>query len=162
MAALDSSSNSIGRVRFRRGPVMIKKIHAYLVEDLNLAENAQEKSAEFVNRVSQVTLETFWTQNPWGEEGYDGIDSILKGLGAGWTASFLAKGYPALSRYLIKGFLEAVTELLIVVILALFVTFGADNFVKGPVLLLTEGVHNLRLDGLLTLIAITDGNLGGG
>ena len=47
-------------------------------------------------------------------------------------------------------------------ILALFVTFGADNFVKGPVLLLTEGVYNLRLDGLLTLIAITDGNLGGG
>ena len=59
MLALDSSSNSIGRVRFRRGPVMIKKLHAYLVEDLNLAENAQEKSAEFVNRVSQVTLETF-------------------------------------------------------------------------------------------------------
>ena len=32
---------------------------------------------------------------------------------------------------------------------------------KGPAILLTEGVHNLRLDGLLTLIAITHGNLGG-
>ena len=32
---------------------------------------------------------------------------------------------------------------------------------KGPVLLLTEGVQNLRLDGILTLIAITHGNLGG-
>ena len=36
---------------------MIKKIHAYLVEELNLAENAGEKSAEFVNRMCQVTLE---------------------------------------------------------------------------------------------------------
>ena len=27
------------------------------------AENAEEKSAEFVNRVCQVTLEAFWTQN---------------------------------------------------------------------------------------------------
>ena len=38
--------------------------------------------------------------------------------------------------------------------------FGAENFVKGPAML-TEGVQNLRLDGLLTLIAITHGNLGG-
>ena len=58
-------------------------------------------------------------------------------------------------------FLKAVTELLIVVILALFVKFGAENFVKGPAVLLTEGIQNLRLDGLLTLIAITHGNLGG-
>ena len=43
----------------------------------------------------------------------------------------------------------------------MFVTVGAESFVKGPVILLTEGIQNLRLDGLLTLIAITHGNLGG-
>ena len=32
---------------------------------------------------------------------------------------------------------------------------------KGPEVLLTEEVQNLRLDGLLTLIAITHGNLKG-
>ena len=32
---------------------------------------------------------------------------------------------------------------------------------KGPAILLTEGVQKLRPDGLLTLIAITLGNLGG-
>ena len=76
-------------------------------------------------------------------------------------ASFLAKIYPSLLRYLIKEFLQAVVEVSIVELLALFVTFGAENFVKGPAILLTEGVRNLRLDGLLTLIAITHGNLGG-
>ena len=86
---------------------------------------------------------------------------MLEGLGAGWSASFLVKGYPKLSRYLIKEFLQAVVKVSIVELLALFVTFGAENFVKGPVVLLTEGVQNLRLDGLLTLIAITHGNLGG-
>ena len=65
---------------------------------------------------------------------------MLEGLGAGWTASSLAKVYPDLFRYLIREFLKAVTELSIVVILALFVTFGAQNFVKGPVVLLIEGV----------------------
>ena len=81
--------------------------------------------------------------------------------GAGWTASFLAKIYPILSRYLIKEFLQAVVEVSIVELLALFVTFGAENFVKGPAVLLTEGNQNLRLNGLLTLIAITHGNLRG-
>ena len=52
-------------------------------------------------------------------------------------------------------------EASIVKLLALFMTFGAENFVKGPALLLIEGIQNLRLDGLLTLIAITPGNLGG-
>ena len=32
---------------------------------------------------------------------------------------------------------------------------------KGPVVMLTEEIQNLRLDELLTLIAITHGNLGG-
>ena len=36
---------------FEQGPVMIKKIHACLVKEVNLAKNAEEKSAEFVNRV---------------------------------------------------------------------------------------------------------------
>ena len=119
---------------------MIRKIHAYLVEELNLAENAEEKSAEFVNRMCQVTLEIFWTPNLWGEEGYDRTDSMFEVLEVEWTASLLANVYPGLSRYLIKEFLQAVTELSIVVILALLVTFGAENFAKGPVLLLTEGV----------------------
>ena len=32
---------------------------------------------------------------------------------------------------------------------------------KGPAILLIERVQSLRLDGLLTLIAVTHGNLGG-
>ena len=114
-----------------------------------------------MNRVCQVTLEAFWTQNVKGEEGFDRTDSMLEELGAGWTASFPAKMYPSLSRYLIKEFLQVVVEVSIVELLALFVTFGAENFVKRPAKLLTEGVKSLRLDGLLTLIAITHGNVGG-
>ena len=89
---------------------MIRKIHAYLVKEVNLAKNAEEKSAEFVNRMYQVTLEAFWKHHVKGEEGFDRIESMLEGLGAGWTASFLARIYPSLSRYLIKEFLKAVVE----------------------------------------------------
>ena len=101
---------ALGADAFEQGPVMIRKIHAYLVKEVNLAENAEEKAAEFVSRVCQVTLETYWTQKVKGEEGFERTDSMLEGLGAGWTASFLAKVYPKLSRYLIKEFLQAVVE----------------------------------------------------
>ena len=42
---------TMGTDAFERGPVMIRKIHAYLVKEVSLAENAEEKSAEFVSRV---------------------------------------------------------------------------------------------------------------
>ena len=61
------NSSSSGTHAFDQGPVMIRKIHAYLVREVNLAENAEEKTAEFVNKVCQVTLETFWTQKVKGE-----------------------------------------------------------------------------------------------
>ena len=152
---------ALGADAFEQGPVMITKIHAYLLKEVNLAENAGENTAEFVNRMCQITLENFWTQEVKGQEGFERTDSMLEGLEAGWTASFLAKVYPKVSHYLIKEFLQAVVEVSIVELIALFVTFGAESFVKGPAMLLTEGIQNLRLDGLLTLIAITHGNLGG-
>ena len=74
---------ALGADAFERGPVMIRKIHAYLVKEVNLDKNAEEKSAEIVNRVCQVTLVAFWTQNVKGEEGFDRTDSMLQGLGAG-------------------------------------------------------------------------------
>ena len=55
---------------FVRGPAIITNIHAYLVKELNFAENVEEKLAEFVNRMFQITQETFWTQNLRREEGF--------------------------------------------------------------------------------------------
>ena len=105
---------ALGAVAFEQGPVMITKIHAYLLKEVNLAENVGEKTAEFVNRMCLITLETFWTQEVKGQEGFERTDSMLEGLGAGWTASFLSKVYPKVSHYLIKEFLQAVVEVSIV------------------------------------------------
>ena len=101
---------ALGADAFEQGPVMITKIHAYLLKEVNLAENVGEKTAEFVNRMCLITLETFWTQEVKGQEGFERTDNMLEGLGAGWTASFLSKVYPKVSHYLIKEFLQAVVE----------------------------------------------------
>ena len=49
---------ALGVAAFEQGPVMIKKIHAYLLKEVNLAEKAEEKTAEFVDRMCQITWKT--------------------------------------------------------------------------------------------------------
>ena len=70
---------ALGMDAFEQGPVMIKKIHAYLVKEVNLAKKAEKKSAEFVNRVCQVTLEAFWTQKVKGKKALTGLIACWKG-----------------------------------------------------------------------------------
>ena len=48
---------ALGTDAFERGQAMMTKIYAYLVKEVNLAENAEDKPAEFANRrVCQITL----------------------------------------------------------------------------------------------------------
>ena len=103
---------ALGMDAFERSPAMITKILAHLVKELNLAEKAEEKSAEFIDRMCQITLETFKTHNVRGEEGFERTDSMLERLESGSTASLLAKVYPGLSRNLIKEFLETIRNYL--------------------------------------------------
>ena len=78
----------------------------------------------------------------------------------GWTPSSLSTCYPKASRNLIASFVKDIRKLSIGLVLALYVTFGHENFVKGPANLFTQALADLRLDGLLTLIAMTYGRLG--
>ena len=65
---------------FERSPTTIAKIHDYLVKELNLAKNEGEKSAEFIDRICQITLEVLWTQNERGEKDFERTDSMFEGL----------------------------------------------------------------------------------
>ena len=59
---------ALGTDTFERCPALIRKNHAYLLKEVNLAEKAEEESADFVNKMCQINLEAFWTQNVGGEE----------------------------------------------------------------------------------------------
>ena len=70
---------ALGADAFEQGPIMMKKIHAYLLKEVNLAENAEEKTAEFVNRMCQITLETFWNQEVKGKKALNEQIACWKG-----------------------------------------------------------------------------------
>ena len=76
---------------------------------------------------------------------YERSDAILGGLGVGWTPFFLSTCYPRASRNLIASFVKYIRKLSIGLILALYVTFGLENFLKGPANLFTQSFADLRL-----------------
>ena len=149
---LTPRDGALGAEAFQRGPPMIAKIHQFLLVSLDQADRRGDKATELMQRMNRKTLEAFWTENVQGRGGHIRTDSLLKWLRACWTASFLAKLYSELSRHVIIEFVRATTKLSIVMILSLFLIFGAEIFQKEHAVLLMEGIQNLCLNGLLTIV----------
>ena len=78
----------------------------------------------------------------------------------GRTPSSLSTCYPRTSRNLIASFVTDIRKLPIGLVLALCVIIDHGNFLKVPANLITQALAELRLDGLLTLITMTYGQLG--
>ena len=91
---------------------------------------------------------------------YERPDAIFAGMGVGWSPALTRSCYPRASRNLIANFVRDIRKLYIGLVLALYLTFGHENFFKGPLVLFTQELADLRLDGMLTLIAMTYGRLG--
>ena len=100
-----------------------------------------------------------------GEDAFEHAPAVIKEIHAYLRNLFnereLAGGMMLqLLRNLIASFIKDIRKLSIGLVLAMYVTFGHENFVKGPANLFAQALANLRLDGNLTLIAMTYGRLG--
>ena len=151
---------TLGEDAFEHAPAVIKEIHAYLKNLLNERELAGGMMLQLMQVMNTMSLDKFQADLLATRAQYERSDAILGEIGVGWTPSFLSTCYPRASRNLIAIFVKDIRKLSIGLVLALYVTFGHEKFVKGPVNLFTQALANLRLDGLLTLIAMTYGRLG--
>ena len=79
---------------------------------------------------------------------YERSDAILGRTGVRWTPSFLPTCYPRASRNLIASFVKDIRKLSIGLVLALYVSFGHENFAKRPAKLFPQALADLRIDGL--------------
>ena len=126
---------------------------------VNERELAGGMMLQLMQDVNTMSLDKFQADILATRAQYQQSDAIQDGMGVGWTPSFLSTCYPGASRNLISSFVKDIRKMSIGLILALYVTFGHENFVKGPANLFTQALAVLRLDGLLTLIAMTYGRL---
>ena len=152
--------NTLGKDAIEHAPAVIKEIHAYLKNLFNERELAGGMILQLMQDVNTMSLDKFQADILATRAQYEQSDAVLGGMGVGLTPSFLSICYPRASRNLIASFVKDIRKLSIGLILALYVTFGHENFVKGPANLFTQALADLRLDGLLTLIAMTYGRLG--
>ena len=146
----------LGEDAFKHAPAVIKEIQAYLKNLYNERELAGGMLLQLIQDVNTMSLVEFQATRAQ----YERSDAILGGMGVGWSPSFLSTCYPRASRNLIARFVKDIRKLLIGLILAMYVTFGHENFVKGPANFFSQALADLRLDGLLALIAMTYGRLG--
>ena len=151
---------TLGEDAFEHAPAVIKEIHAYLKNLFDARELAGGMMLKLMQDVNTMSLDKFQADVLATRAQYERSDAILGRMGVGWTPSFLSTCYPRASRNLIASFVRDIRKLSIGLVLALYVTFGHENFVKGPANLFTQALADLRLDGLLTLIAMTYGRLG--
>ena len=151
---------TLGEDAFDYAPAVIKEIHAYLKILLDDRELAGGMMLQFMQDVNTMSSDKFQADILATRAQYERSDAIWGGMGVVWTPSFLSTCSPRASRNLIASFVKDIRKLSIGLILALYVTFGHENFVKGPANLFNQAIADLRLDGLLTLIAMTYGRLG--
>ena len=141
-------------------PAVIKEIHTYLKNLFNERELAGGMMLQLMQDVDTMSLDKFQANILATRAQYERSDAILGGMGVGWTPSFLSTCYPRASRNLTASFVKVIRKLSIGLELALYVTFGHENFVKGPANFFNQALAEMRLDGLLTLIAMTYRRLG--
>ena len=151
---------TLGEDAFEHAPAVIKEIRVYLRNLFDARELAGGKMLKLMQDVNTMSLDKFQADVLATKAQYERSDAIMGGMGVGWTPSFLSTCYPKASRNLIASFVKDIRKLSIGLVLALYVTFGHENFVKGPANLFTQALGDLRLDGLLTLTAMTYGRLG--
>ena len=121
----------MGEDAFEHAPAIIKEIHAYLKNLLNARELAGGKMLKLMQDVNTMSLDKFQADVLATKAQFERSDAILGGMGVGWTPSFLSTCYPKASRNLIASFVKDIRKLSIGLVLALYVTFGHENFVKG-------------------------------
>ena len=132
----------------------------YLKNLLNERELARGKMLQLMQDVNMMSLDKFKADVLVTKAQYISSEAILWGMGVGWSPSFLSTCYPRVPRNLIASVVKDIRKLSIGLVLALYVTFGHENFVKGPANLFTQALADVRLDGPRTLITMRYGRLG--
>ena len=150
---------ALGQDAFDHAPEVVREIHQYLRRILGVREQAEATMLRFTQEINTMSLDSFQADVLATRAEYERSDAIFAEMCVGWSPLFISSCYSRESRNLIANFLRDIMKLSIGLVLALYVTFGHESFVKEPLVFFTQELAGPRLDGLLTLIAMTYGRL---
>ena len=139
-------------------PLLVKQIWDFLEEQLGIAEKREMTVGRFVTAANEVTIGGFWREHARGELRTRRDHEILEFLSPCWGKEFLTEVYSA-KETIFKAFIQEVLNMLISLLLALYLVYPRYLFNMGPAYMFSRGVDTLRIDGYLTLVLLTHGEL---
>ena len=131
-------------------PPLIKQIWNFLEEQLEVAEGREMTVGRFVTAANDVTNGGFWMEHAKGELKTKRNHEILRFLSPCWEKNYLNKMFYA-DDTIFEAFVQELLNMPINLLLALYLVY--------PRYMFSRGVGTLRIDGYLTLVLLTHGEL---
>ena len=139
-------------------PPLVKQKWEFLEEQLEVAEKREMTVGRFVTAVNEVTIGGFWREHAKGELRTRKPHEILRFLSTCWEKKYMNKVFYA-GNTIFEAFVQKLWSMSFNLLLALYLVYPRHLFNMGPEYMFSRGVETLRIDGYLTLILLTHGEL---
>ena len=139
-------------------PPLVKQIWEFLEEQLEVAESREMTVARFVTTAKEVTIGGLWREHAKGELRTRRDHEILEFLSPCWEKKYMAGVFCA-KETIFGTFVQELCNMPISLLLALYLVYPRYLFNMGPAYIFSRGVETLRIDGYLSLVLLTHGEL---
>ena len=139
-------------------PLLIKQIWEFLEKQLEVAESRDMTVGIFVTAANEVTVEGFWREHAKGDLKTRKDHEILKFLSPCWEKRYMARVF-YVKDTIFDAFVQELLNMPINLLLALYLVYPRYPFNMGPAYMFSRGVETIRIDGYLTLVLLTHGEI---
>ena len=140
-------------------PPLIKQVWEFLEGQLEVAETTVMTLGRIVTAANQVTIGGFWREHAKDELRTRKIHEILRILSPCWEKGTWLGCSMRRTPYLRRLCKSVCVNMPINLLLAPYLVYPRYLFNMGPAYMFSRGVETLRIDGYLTLVLLTHGEL---
>ena len=149
--------NATNKTR-KNAPPLIKQVWEFLEVQLEVAETTGMTVGRFVTAANEVMIGGFWRQHAKDELRTRKNHEILRFLSPCWEKGYMARVFYAKDT-IFEAFVQELLNMPINFLLALYLVYPRYLFNMGPAYMFSRGVETLRIDGYLTVVLLTHGEL---
>ena len=137
-------------------PPLIKQIWEFFEGQLEVAESKEMTVGRFVTSANEVTIGGFWREHAKDELRTRKSHEILRFLSTCFEKGYMVRVFYAKDT-IFEAFVQELLNMPINLLLALYLLYPRYLFIMSPAF--SRGVETLRIDGYLTIILLTHGEL---
>ena len=112
----------------------------------------------FVTSANETTNAGFWREHAEGGLKTRKSQRILRFLSPCWDKNYMDRIFYA-GNTIFEAFVQNLLSMSINLLLALYLVYPRYLFNMGPAYMISRGVETFRIDGYLSLVLLTHGNL---